>query len=69
MTPEKTCAEWNAKHPVGTVVRYWRGLLGGEPSGTGPTILKAAVLGLTAVVWIDGCRGCIALTHVEVIER
>lgn len=60
--------KWNKNHPIGTLVRYWRGELSGAPSGTGRTRSLAEVLGgHTAVVWIEGCRGCVALSHVEVV--
>ncbi|MFA5123023.1 hypothetical protein [Zavarzinia sp.] len=58
---------FNLKHPVGTLVRYWRGAREGQPSGEGPTTYAAELMGgHTGVVWIEGCRGCIALSHVEV---
>jgi hypothetical protein len=58
---------FNLKHPVGTLVRYWRGEHAGRPSGEGPTTHAADLLGgHTPVVWIAGCSGCIALSHVEV---
>lgn len=60
--------DWNDANAVGTVVRYWRGAKSGEPSGVGETVSRAAVLGgHTAVIWINGCSGCIALSHVEVV--
>jgi len=60
--------DWNARYPVGTLVRYWCGERAGEPSGVGRTYQEATVLGgHTAVVWIEGCSGCVALTHVETI--
>ena len=63
------CVAFNAAHPVGTTVRYWRGVREGEPSGTGKTRSEAQVLsGHTAVIWIEGCSGCIALSHVEVAQ-
>lgn len=63
---QRECDEWNAKHPVGTRVRYWKLLRGGAPTGVGPTKHEATVLGgHTAVAWIEGCVGCVALTHVE----
>lgn len=76
----KAAADFNDEHPVGTEVDYWRGVrdlfdLGDgkspcfEPSGRGVTTSRAMVLeGHTAVVWIDGCSGAIALTHVRVVE-
>lgn len=75
----KAVADFNASHPIGTLVYYWRGArdlhqVGGrshrfEPSGRGVTTDRAMVLGgHTAVVWIAGCSGAIALTHVQVVE-
>lgn len=58
--------KWNAAHPAGTAVRYWKGVRGGEPSGTGPTRGAAFVVsGPMPVVFVDGCSGYLALTHVE----
>lgn len=66
---ERAVEQWNAKHPVGTVCRYWRMVREGEPSGSGPVKHPATVLGgHTAVAWIEGCVGCIALTHVEAVS-
>jgi hypothetical protein len=60
-------AAFNEANPVGTIVRYWRGVYEGEPSGTGPT-RNAAFLNNNDVpaVFIEGCSGYMALTHVEV---
>lgn len=67
---QQKCDEFNAAHPVGTLVRYWRGAKEGPPSGEGQTNHTAHVLGThSAVVWISGCRGCVALSHVEVIQE
>lgn len=66
--PQQLCNDWNRVHPVGTLVKFWRGAKEGEPSGQGTTYAPAEVLsGHTAVVWIESCRGCVALTHVEAI--
>lgn len=67
---QRQVAEWNAQHPVGTRVRYWRGERKGEPSGEGITHSPATVLGgHTAVAWIEGCSGCVALSHVEAVQH
>lgn len=59
---------FNKQVAVGARVRYWRGIKIGAPSGEGETTGPATVLsGHTAVVWIKGCSGCIALSHVEVV--
>lgn len=64
---QKVVDAFNKLHPVGTLVSYWRGLKTGDPSGTGKTKYAAQLLsGHTAVVWIEGCSGCISLSHVEV---
>ena len=61
--------DWNANHPIGTEVRYWRGFREGDGQ-TGRTRSRAALLGgHTAVVWIDNTTGCIGLTHVEPLTR
>lgn len=66
---EAAAAAFNAKHPVGTMVRYWRGFKEGEPSGAGKTRSEAwAMPSETAVVLIEGTSGGIALSHVEVVS-
>ncbi|MDO9016616.1 MAG: hypothetical protein Q8S73_24550 [Deltaproteobacteria bacterium] len=58
---------WNAAHPEGTLVKYWRGRKSGEPSGTGATRSPAEARGDDAVVFITGCSGFVCLSHVEVV--
>lgn len=63
--------EFNARNPVGTRVRFWRGVRAGEPSGEGAVTHPAQVMGGVggaAVVWVEGCSGCVALSHVEAIR-
>lgn len=56
---------WNRQHPVGTSVRYWTGAKEG-PGKLSTTRAPAELLsGHTAVVWIEGEAGCVALSHVE----
>lgn len=60
-------AAWNRKVPVGTMVRYWRGVREGDPSGVGPTEGSAFQSASGAAgVFIKGTSGYIALSHVEV---
>lgn len=60
------CELFNQNYPLGTSVRYWKGEKFGPPSGWGATRSEAQPLsGHTAVVWIEGCVGCVALSHVE----
>ncbi len=65
---QEVADRFNTSHPVGTRVRYWRGLRLSDPSGEGVTVSDAQVLGAAPVVWISGCSGCVALSHVEVIS-
>jgi len=61
---------FNAQVPVGTLVAYWRGARAGEPSGRGKIHHAATIIGNhTAVTWIEGCSGAIALTHVQVLDE
>lgn len=64
---QKIMDAFNNLHPVGTQVAYWRGMKEGPPSGCGKTRTPAQLLsGETAVVWIEGCSGAIAISHIEV---
>lgn len=53
---------------VGTLVRYWKGAREGEPTGTGKIQYPCSIVGSQWVVWIEGCSGCVAVTHVEMVE-
>lgn len=61
---------WNGIHPVGVLVKAYRGLIGDEEHAvTGRTRTRAELLsGHTAVVWVTGCSGCIALSHVVLLD-
>jgi hypothetical protein len=60
-------ASWNSLYPIGTHVRYWKGIRAGE-GRTGVT-RSAAMLrgGNIPVVKIDGAFGAIALSNIEVV--
>ena len=67
--PQKEADSFNRRVPVGTMVRYWKMDRRGEPTGTGKIRHEATVLsGHTAVGWIEGCSGCVAITHIEVVK-
>lgn len=67
-TVKGAAAQWNAKHPVGTPVRYWPGMRVGE-GRVSKTRGEALVLGgHTAVVSVEGFPGGVSLSHVEPIE-
>lgn len=56
------CDSWNAAHPVGTPVILTKD--GGEHMHT-KTRSKAEVLnGHSAVIWLEGVRGCYLLNRV-----
>lgn len=55
--------------PVGAPVRYWPGARHG-PGASGTTRTRAQVFeGHTAVVWLEGVRGAVSLSHVENATR
>lgn len=66
--PAEEVAAFNQRAPVGTRVRYWRGIRQGAPSGEGTVRHPATVMCDHASVWITGCAGSIALSHVEVVS-
>lgn len=58
---EKQCADWNAAHPVGTLVEY-HPVIGAPAHRLRATTTAAQVLsGHTAVVWLEDESGCVAL--------
>jgi hypothetical protein len=56
---------FNAIHPVGTPVRYWKGVREGEGRISRTRTPAQMLGGHTAIVWLEGVSGGIALTHVE----
>lgn len=67
-SPQDEADLWNREHDVGTLVRCWAFDRESAPK-VGRTRSHAEVLsGHTAVVWIDGIAGCIALSHVEPVS-
>lgn len=64
---QREADEWNARHPVGTRVRYWRGLREGTPSGEGAVRYPAQILCDHVSAWIEGCVGCVSITHIEAV--
>lgn len=65
-TLERECREWNAKHAIGTVVKYFP-IIGGSDFREHATRSEASVLsGHTAVIWLDGVSGCVALDAVKI---
>ena len=56
---------WNERHPVGTFVRYWKGLRAGKPSGIGQVRHAAQPMSDHVSAWIEGCSGSVSVTHIE----
>lgn len=61
-------AEWNARHPVGTAVRYWFGPREGEPKGEGNTHAAALAFGDEAVVSVYDVVGFVGYFTTACIE-
>lgn len=66
-SPVKQCERWNRDYPVGTTVAFYP-VIGGAHFRVRKTCTEAQVLsGHTAVVWLDGESGCVALEACKVI--
>lgn len=66
LSPAGLAHKWNLRFPVGIQVRYWTGVRGDGPGNISRTATEASVLGgHTAVVWLEGHAGCVALSHIE----
>ncbi len=60
------CIVWNHEHPVGTAVIY-HPVIGEKPGRETKTTTAAYVLGgHTAVLFVEGESGCVALDAIEV---
>ncbi len=62
--PAATVAAWNSAYPVGIEVDY-RFHRGAAPKRTRTTTEAQVLGGHTAVVWLAGVSGCVALSHCE----
>lgn len=60
-------AEWNATHPIGTMVSF-ENIRGAGETHRGKSKTEASVLnGSSAVIWIEGKSGCVMLSHCKAI--
>jgi hypothetical protein len=59
--------DFNRRVPVGTLVQYGTGSRNGQ-GAMGVTTTDARLLGSTPIVFVEGARGCIALTHIDPVE-
>jgi hypothetical protein len=64
----KLVEKFNARHAVGTPVRYWTGVREGDGELSATRSHAQLLSGHTAVVWVDGHPACIALSHVEPVK-
>lgn len=64
-TLERECQEWNAKHAIGTVVKYFP-IIGGDFCEHSTRSEASVLSGHTAVIWLDGVSGCVALDAVKI---
>lgn len=65
---QKACDAWNAKHPVGTLVSYEE-IKGEGETHRGASATEAQVMsGHSAVIWLEGKRGCVCLEHCAAVE-
>lgn len=65
--PQKEAAAWNARVKVGDTVQYEE-VKGVTEAQTFKTKTEAEVLsGHTAVVWLEGTRGCVAVSHCTLV--
>ena len=68
---QREAAAWNAKHPVGTPVRYWRGgtVPGVDaPTGEGRITHPAQPMSDHVSVWIEGHVGSITIRRVKALS-
>lgn len=67
-TLERICREWNEKYPVGTEVEY-HPVIDEPEHRIRTTRTEAQVLsGHTAVIWLNGERGCVCLEACKAVR-
>ena len=66
MLMQQQCDRFNADHAIGDTIKVWPGAVRpGQPQEVTICAPRAVVLnGHTAVVYVTGGPGCVALTHV-----
>lgn len=66
---QSQCDAWNEKHAEGVLVSY-ESVVGEGETHLGKSISPAEVLGgHSAVIWLEGKSGCVALDHCKVVEQ
>lgn len=63
----KRCREFNERYKIGTGVKYHTVI--GDPAGRYTTTRSEAQVleGHTAVIFLDGVSGCVALDAIEIL--
>lgn len=65
---QKQCDDWNAAHEVGVTVSFEE-IKGEGETHRGASYSEAQVLsGHSAVIWLEGKRGCVDLDHCTAVE-
>lgn len=62
---QDACDRFNARHAVGDTIKCWTGIREGEPVERVVKYPACILSGHTAVVYVTGGGGCVALTHVK----
>lgn len=65
---ERLCGLFNAANPVGTLCHYWTFEREGEGYIAATRSAAQMLGGHSAVVWLEGVSGCVALSHVEAVQ-
>lgn len=61
--PQKAVSDWNARVNVGAAVEYSEVIGMGTPQKFTTATPAQVLSGHTAVVWLNGKSGCVALAH------
>lgn len=61
----KACHDFNVRHQVGDTITVYTGLIGENPQEVQIRYAAQILSGHTAVVYVTGGAGCVALTHVK----
>jgi hypothetical protein len=64
---QTACDRFNKEHPAGATVHVWTGVMHDGPPKVGTVRAPGAYVmgGHSAVVHVEGVRGCVAISHVE----
>lgn len=66
---QAACDAFNAAHKVGDTITVFSVLIGENPKQVQTRSAAQILSGHTAVVYVTGGSGCIALTHIESTGR